>query len=340
MEYLYGNELTGVIDRTTVPIFRETLPVILRKEFGPDWYQNYAEPIMNNYPDYGRLFIREMDPLSSFDISALWFLMFPYDPDETENGVKQFPGAGVYFAKDRGLSEEDLELISGLRTLRNSLIHKNVRKYFILPAHKDDFEVVEQTRLINGQVKTIRVVNYTGPDMLEGQRIIHEDAFDYISKASAKLNPQAAGIIAEARTRIMKDLESEVSKNRVGLGSPDPESDRRFTEYMSVITAMRREYNDIHDVPWVHGPIGQPLEGAAPWISLQDDLDTLDWPEINQTAQSPAADRTSANTTGSSGSGSGAEELVQETLKGMAQDAKDLYKAGKSLFGDLFGKRR
>jgi hypothetical protein len=73
---------------------------------------------------------------------------------------------------------------------------------------------------------------------------------------------------------------------------------------------------------------------------LQDDLDTLDWPEINQTAQIPAADRSSANTTGSSGSGSGAEELVQETLKGMAQDAKDLYKAGKSLFGDLFGKRR
>ena len=90
MEYLYGNELTGVIDRTTVPIFRETLPVILRKEFGPDWYQNYAEPIMNNYPDYGRLFIREMDPLSSFDISALWFLMFPYDPDETDSTPSHF----------------------------------------------------------------------------------------------------------------------------------------------------------------------------------------------------------------------------------------------------------
>lgn len=340
MEYLYGNELTGVIDRTTVHLLRETLPALLRREFGPDWYWSYADPIMNKYPDYGRMYISKTDPLSSFDISALWFLMFPYDPDDMENGVKPVSGAGVYYAKDRGLSEEDLELISGLRTLRNTLIHKNVRKQFILPAHKDSFEVVEQTRLINGQVKLIRTVIYTGPNEMEGQRIIHEDAFDYIARASAVINPQASGIIAEARMRIMKELETAIVKNLTQLDSADPEIDRRYSEYISAITAMRREYDYINDVPWVHDPIGQPIEGAAPWISLQDDLDALDWPEVMQTNQKPAEGKASVNTAGSPGSGSVAEELVQETLKGMAQDARDLYKAGKSLFGDLFGKRR
>ena len=349
MEYLYGMELTGLIDRATVQRFREELPGILRKKFGPDWYKAYADPVMNKYPDYGKMFIPEMNPLSSYDISALWFLMFPYDAEDADDDTQQMTGAGKYFAEDRGLTDEDLNLIAGLRSLRNSLVHKNVRMRFITPPHRSSFEMLEQTRVVNGKEKTIRIVNYTGPDTMEGQRIIHEDAFDYIAKAAGKLNPQASLIIAETRTDVMNKLREGKTGGPDTVGSSDPESDRRYARYIGIIEGMRQEYSFIKDIDWIKVPVGRPLDMPAPWIETNDDLDSLPWPDTAPLSSSQAASSSGASQSGPAqtvsapagyGPGTSGEDLLRNTLKDAANDAKNIARLGADLLGGFFGKRK
>ncbi len=329
MEYLFGFEMAGVIDRAVMPLMRPELTRILTGRFGPSWYATYADPLMQNYKDYGSVFVDETDPLRNFDLSALWFLMFPYNVDEVEDeGAEPVIGAAQYFAEDKGLDRDDLTLIDGLRSLRNTMVHKNVWKRFIAREHRKDFRTAKQNRKINGADRLITTVIYTGPDSMTGQRIIHQDAFDYIERALARLNPSVSGMIAKSRDRILSDLaDTGATQEAAVTVSADPELDARYVEYMNTISSFRGEYAT-KELEWSGEPIGKPLDLPAPWAVSGDDLEGLPWPSLEKSLPADPPKMPDFSQTIP-------KQEKQDTLKDAAKVAADL---GKGLLGSLFGR--
>ena len=329
MDYLLGFDLAGVIDKLALPLIKNELPEILRRKVGPDWYQSYAKGIMENYQDYHKLFEYDEEPLKGYDISALWFLLFPYKTEQGE--FVRLDGAGSYFQEAKGLSDEQMAAIEALRTLRNGLVHGNVRMRFIQPDHQRYFELEEQTKVIDGTETMVKTVRYLGDDEAEGQRIIHEDALDYIENALSVLDPGVSVFVGEKRSQILAELMNNDKLVSGSMKKLAPHNQQHYAQYLNAIKVTRQQYRNVTHYEWQDAPVGLPLDPPLPWVKLGEELEEgpagLPWKEVEEAAAPPAPpappqlEKPSVDTT--------------VTMKDVTNTAKNI---GKSLFG-LFSKK-
>lgn len=99
---------------------------------------------MSNYEDYDKLKKRienGVAPTEAMDLSALFFLLFPYDAATGQ--PLGFPvTAMMYFARYCGKTEEQCGVLQRIRVIRNNAIHDDL---------DDKDQVPTQEYLLNGQ---------------------------------------------------------------------------------------------------------------------------------------------------------------------------------------------
>ena len=266
MEHVCKFELMALIDKAVVPLIKPDISNILEQQFGSNWFDVFARPIMMKYSDYHKLYISDDNPLDSFDLTALWFLMFPYEYVDGE--LYEPDGAGRYYQKYKGLSDEEMENLKDIRPLRNSLVHASARLRFVSPEHRKMFKTEETVVDSNGQKKVIRNLVFVGGTEMEGQRILHEDVFDFLSKTLLRLDPGIYNLINDARQRIMKEVMNPARYEQVSQASAaDIAKQKRFATYLDIITSMRERYKFMKGYEWSTAPIGKPLD-KFPWGDL------------------------------------------------------------------------
>lgn len=322
MEYIYGFDTAGVIDRLAKPLVKNELPAILYQAFGNSWYSSYVKDIMQKYPDYAKLVEDDEEPLKNYDVTAIWYLLFPF---ENINGeFVRLPGAAEYFGKEKGLNEEQLNKLESMRTLRNGLVHANARRRFLKPDHQAMFHEEEQEKEVDGKMSLVKVLIYDGEDPLQAQMVLHEDALDAIEEAFRPLNQNVSGIVLQKKNQILGDLISNGSLISKPSGKRDVYQPN-YSKYVAIIQEGRQQYQGISHSDWSRSPISSPVELPLPWAKQLGDLEDLPWPtdgELSEEAVSaPVREEKEV-------SNSAADTIVDEAVN-----------LGKSLFKNLFGKK-
>ena len=284
MKYNCGFQTAGVLDALSGVLIQNQMPSILERKYGPDWYNEYVLPIMKKYKDFSNMaeVTDEDDPIKDYDISAFWFLLFPFSSEE-EFTLSQ--GAAVCFQEAKGLSDEQVKMLESLRTLRNSLVHGKVRMRFIKPEHRNDFHSEEE---IKDDGKIV-VVYYDGADPLQGQKIVHMDALDYIADAFSPISPAVRTIVARKKEEISRQIEENQSL-LLELGEQKAQNDQsansdalmvnqqNYAKYLDVLNSCRVQYQRLSNEEWSKAPIGEPLELPMKWANLLNEMETLPWP--------------------------------------------------------------
>ncbi len=269
MEHVCKFELMALIDKAVVPLIKRDISNILEQQFGSNWFDVFARPIMMKYSDYHKLYISDDNPLDSFDLTALWFLMFPYEYVDGE--LYEPDGAGRYYQKYKGLSDEEMENLKDIRSLRNSLVHASARIRFVSPEHRKMFKTEETVVDSNGQKKVIRNLVFLGGSEMDGQRILHEDVLDFLSRTLLRLDPGIYDLINDARKTVMKEVMNPVRYEQASQASAtDITKQKRFATYLDIITSMRERYKFMKGYEWSTAPIGKPLN-ELPWGKLMMD---------------------------------------------------------------------
>lgn len=275
MEYQCKYALLDALEKTIYPTVKNRLPKVLERQFGADWFHVFAEPVMRKYEYYDSMVFPAYNPLENCDLTALWFLLFPYD-SETGERMSQ-AGAAPYFQRDLGLTDGEMELLEIMRTLRNAITHNHLRMICIAPEHRDSFDAIEHQR----SDKTVREIVYRGIPA-HGQEIIHMDALNMMSRILTHLEPSFLSVIETYRKRILEELK----ENNTVSGEetvPDSVSEYRIRQYIGTIEEYRKNYNRYDAIPWAKEPVGAPLSMPVPWLEADDDLEGLPWPvELNE----------------------------------------------------------
>lgn len=331
MYYMCGYEIMSVLDKTALPVVSRHLSEILEGNFGRNWYMDYADPIMRKYSDYGNTSIDIRDPLGSFDLTALWFLLFPYERVEDES--KRYEGAASYLQKNLNLSSDVINDLESLRSLRNSLVHKNARIRFVAVEHRHMFEMVKDDEADENSSKSLR---YIGDDEMEGQRIIHNDALDYIDRVLRYLDPGVSALINEKRSEIMNELTGANTSRYLFTGDDDKEKSARINNYLNIVQTTRESYSRVRNYDWIQAPIGKPIDTPAPWVVTGDDLDDLDWPSNHPIVEEKKVEEKKAEE-----KKEGSKTLLQSSIDKIRPTETetvtmdDLISAGKNLFGKI-----
>lgn len=141
---LYRTLVTDALINEVEPLLRKLIQDAMMQGAGPDWYQAYGQTILSNYEDYDKLKKRienGVAPTEAMDLSALFFLLFPYDAATGQ--PLGFPvTAMMYFARYCGKTEEQCGVLQRIRVIRNNAIHDDL---------DDKDQVPTQEYLLNGQ---------------------------------------------------------------------------------------------------------------------------------------------------------------------------------------------
>ena len=282
-EYLAHAALLEASDNIANLYMRRELPVMLRQEYGENWMNDFVHPIMRHYEYYGNQTFPEEAPLSTLDLSAMWFLLFPYE--KTGNGnINHFNGAGEIVKTIKGLDDRQYRNLRAVRTLRNSFEHNDPSIQFVKPEHKNNFH--EELRLMtqkDGTQKEKMILVYDIDDAFEGQLIIHTDAIDFLTRAIQPLDSKVLTLSQNEKQKIIEKLKEQISLHQDVYGETDIEKKLRMQKYRETIEESRSFYTGkAAYYEWVREPVGEPLQTPVPWAQLNIDLDTLPWPSAKR----------------------------------------------------------
>ena len=320
MKYKCGYNVAGVIDELATLLVIKDLPGILYKYRGLDWYQTYVPSIMKKYKDYKRMYDKTID---DFDLTAIWFLLFPFE--DVNGEFYRLEGAGTYFQKEKGLNDEQMRKLESMRTLRNSAAHGNAKMRFIAREHQHLFHIDEQIKDLDEGESIAEAVVYDGNDQIDAQRILHADALDIIEEAFRPLNPNVTKVVQKEREAILKKVtdptdpfSDEVNRSKV--------HSQNNAQFQGMMMDLRKQYSRIGNYPFTNAPIGEPVELPLPWAGMLDDLDTLPWPDLNKEETKPEEAKKTEY-----------ERTIVDDVVDKAIDTA--YSLGKNIFNDLFGKK-
>lgn len=236
-----STQLFAAIDEVALPIVKTAATRALEESMSPQQAHSYVTRVMSGYEYSDKTVIPTDDPLGRLDVTALWFLLFPYSEDskEQKSGLMEDHLAEYY-----GLNRDKIRKIRIIRTLRNAVFHKtpeNMAKYD---------------------------AKYT-TDM---------GAMDLLEDALRPLDVNISQKLSPIRREIDAKLSSGMPYTTV---SPSEKRKQRLQKsnsmYFQMMNAMRQDYERERNWQFAKAPLGEPIMGVAPWLE-EDDLSSLPWP--------------------------------------------------------------
>ena len=118
---LYADIVKKALEQEALPTFREAVDSALTARFGEEWYMYFARPIMEGYAEFKTVdsFVqgKKGNTIEAFDISALCYLVMPYDKD-----LKMYlDGAMPMLEEKYGLASNP-ERFKRLRTVNSNVL--------------------------------------------------------------------------------------------------------------------------------------------------------------------------------------------------------------------------
>ena len=238
----YRHIILSVFTKEIEPLLKEISKPALTSLYGEQWYQVYGKGILEGYKDFQKANNKieaGIEPLEAMDISALFFLLYPYET-RREGDHKQYiqhDGAMVEIAKYYQWEDWQISRMNRVRTIRNNATHDEC----------DNEYVPDKAYLLAGTQ----------------ERIWLNDLEDIFKRIRASFN------LAEYHTQLHTEIQQKIKEEG---------SNHRISFFMSDAEDVRNAYCKIHKFDFSEAPIGEPLTGAAPWTSSNADLEDLPWP--------------------------------------------------------------
>lgn len=120
---LYADIVKKALEQETLPLFREAVDSALTARFGEEWYMYFARPIMEGYAEFKTVdsFVqgKKGRTIEAFDISALCYLVMPYDKD-----LKMYLDGAMPMVEEKYGLDSNPERFKRLRTI-NSNVQRN-----------------------------------------------------------------------------------------------------------------------------------------------------------------------------------------------------------------------
>lgn len=141
---LYRSLVTNALINEVEPLLRKLVNDALTRRPGPNWYETHGQQILCRYEDYNKLKARidqGLTPIETLDLSALFFLLFPYD-EATGKPLSLPVSVLPYFAEYCGKTEDQCKALQRIRAIRNNAIHDDCDNKKLVPS---------QEYLVNGQ---------------------------------------------------------------------------------------------------------------------------------------------------------------------------------------------
>ena len=238
-EYHCTALLFEALDTVALPVMKKAAQGALNKRLSAEDGYRYVVNIMQNYKDYKKTVIPADDPLARMDMTALWFFLYPFNKEESDD----IAGAmEEYVAAYCGLSKNDVRKISLLRNLRNAVVHKNP-------------ELITNIR------------RDCGDDL---------GAIAFIEQALVPLDATVPQKIAPIRAAIREKLKSNAADGELTDEERiRQQQEERLREYRNMLNTLRKDYSYMKGWDFAKAPIGMPIIGPAPWAETEDDIEDI-----------------------------------------------------------------
>ena len=123
----YGHIVILAIVKEIEPLLKDISKTALTSLYGAQWYQVYGKGILEGYKDFQRINNKieaGIEPLDAMDISALFFLFYPYECVKKGEHLeyKTYSGAMDVIGKYYHWSEEQIRGIRRIYIIRNHAV--------------------------------------------------------------------------------------------------------------------------------------------------------------------------------------------------------------------------
>lgn len=120
---LYGDIVKRALDQEALPILKDAVDSALTARFGEEWYSYFARAIMEGYADFKKIdaFVAggKGKVIDAFDISAICYLVMPYDKD-----LKMYLEGAMPMIEEKFGLENKPERLKRIRSIQNNVSRK------------------------------------------------------------------------------------------------------------------------------------------------------------------------------------------------------------------------